>query len=184
MVQGQLLVEVEEQCWPPQPELPQKYQSTYTGREAWTTNSELGAFVWEKHLHKVEDHSLKMAVPCDGTKWSNPYFIRGGHSVLIHHISIVLLQTVTLLASSKQEAINKMKYLLTIMLVPQAVTGNWYIAKEGVDSTGLQGGLFPPSRWTESRLSRGSVTSLATTTTNWPSLIHWTVTGTKGTRTG
>ncbi len=69
--------------------------------------------------------------------------------------------------------------VLTIILVPHVVTGNWYIAKEGVDSTGPQGGSFPPSRWTESRLSRGRVTSLDTTTTNWPSLIHWTVTGTK-----
>ncbi len=31
--------------------------------------------------------------------------------------------------------------LLTIMLVPHAFTGNWYIAKEGVESTGPQGGV-------------------------------------------
>ena len=36
-----------------------------------------------------------MAVPCDGTKWSDTHFIRGGHSVFIHHISTVLLQIVT-----------------------------------------------------------------------------------------
>ncbi len=58
----------------------------------------------EYNIYTKSDHSLKMAVPCDGTKWSNPHFIRGGHSVLIHHISIVLLQTVTLLASSRWEA--------------------------------------------------------------------------------
>ncbi len=69
--------------------------------------------------------------------------------------------------------------LLTIMLVPHAFTGNWYIAKEGVESTGPQGGSLPPRKLTESRLSRGRVTSLDTTTTNWPSRIHWTVTGPK-----
>jgi len=46
------------------------------------------------------------------------------------------------------------------MLVPHAVTGNWYIAKKGVDPTGLQAGSSPPRRRTESRLKRGSVYTL------------------------
>lgn len=63
------------------------------------------------------------------------------------------------------------------MFVPQAVTGNWYIAKAVLESTGAQGAEFPPNMLMESRLILGTVASLATTTTNWPSRVHWTVTG-------
>ena len=70
---------------------------------------------------------------------------------------------------------------LTITTEPQAVTGNWKIAYAELESRYLQPSPAPISEIV-SMASLGKVASLATITMNWPSFVHWTVTG--GTKTG
>lgn len=65
----------------------------------------------------------------------------------------------------------------TVTVVPHAVTGNWKMAKAEVLSTEVQKTSSVSSRSIESSSIGGRVASLATTTTNWPSLVHCTVTG-------
>lgn len=65
----------------------------------------------------------------------------------------------------------------SFIVVPHVVTGNWKMAKAAVKSTGVQEGSLVSSRLIESTSMCGQVASRATTTTNWPSLVHCTVTG-------
>lgn len=70
----------------------------------------------------------------------------------------------------------------TVTVVPHAVTGNWKMAKAEVLSTGVQKTSSVSSRLIESSSIGGRVASLATTTTNRPSLVHCTVTGRQDSR--
>lgn len=66
--------------------------------------------------------------------------------------------------------------LHTLIVVPHAVIGNWKITKAEVASTGVQERSLLSRRLTDCTSMGGKVASRATTTTNWPSLVHCTVT--------
>lgn len=128
-----------------------------------------------------------MAVSGNGASGPDPHFIRRRHVVLIDDVTFFLQRQERTpfyeLHTETAAAILKVPPT-SLIVVPHAVTGNWKMAKAVVKSTGAQEGSLVSSRLIESTSMCGQVASRATTTTNWPSLVHCTVTARGGEAAG
>lgn len=139
-----------------------------------------------------------MAVSGDGAFGSNSHFIGGRHVVLINNVAVFLqggkkpnqclfsLQykgsLCCLVFSTNLQHVKQKSAILaapptSFIVVPHSVTGNWKMANAELESTAAQEGWVVSSRLIDSTSICGQVASRDTTTTNWPSLVHCTVTG-------